>query len=176
MKTEYIPIAMRCTQEQFNSIKDRINMNIFQIGDFEDMPYLVNNYHRYNGDVFVSNLCGGDILPENVHETFDGELFLDCCGREKLQRPCKYQDLFNYMSQEHGVDLLESDLNEIERLVLKDKVWKGSEIKANFGHGWEDVFSGYEYRIKPKPDYTAEIEALENKAKENGQKVIIKFE
>ena len=31
-------------------------------------------------------------------------------------------------------------------------------------------------RIKPQPDYTNEIEALQNKAKENGQKVVIVFE
>ena len=42
---------------------------------------------------------------------------------------------------------------------------------------WEDETSfKIEYRIKPQPDYTKEIEALEQKAKENGQKVIIKFE
>ncbi len=39
---------------------------------------------------------------------------------------------------------------------------------------WHDV-SG-QYRIKPQPDYTNEIEVLQNKAKENGQKVVIVFE
>jgi len=37
------------------------------------------------------------------------------------------------------------------------------------------VVSG-QFRIKPQPDYTNEIEALQNKAKENNEKVVIVFE
>jgi hypothetical protein len=39
---------------------------------------------------------------------------------------------------------------------------------------WRDL--SVPIRIKPQPDYTPEIDALQNKAKENEMKVIIKFE
>jgi len=39
---------------------------------------------------------------------------------------------------------------------------------------WYDV--PYYCRIKPQTDYANEIEALQNKAKENGEKVVIVFE
>lgn len=39
---------------------------------------------------------------------------------------------------------------------------------------WFDF--GLPVRIKPTPDYSPEIEALQNKAKENGMKVTINFE
>lgn len=39
---------------------------------------------------------------------------------------------------------------------------------------WRDL--SIPIRIKPQPDYTPEIEALQNKAKENGMKVTINFE
>lgn len=42
------------------------------------------------------------------------------------------------------------------------------------GKGWCDTKN--KYRIKPTPDYSKEIEALQEKAKENGMKVTINFE
>jgi len=41
---------------------------------------------------------------------------------------------------------------------------------------WYDLHDQNLYRIKPKTNYDKEIEALQNKAKENGIKVIINFE
>ena len=41
---------------------------------------------------------------------------------------------------------------------------------------WVDVIWQEHYRIKPTPDYSPEIEALQQKAKKNGMSVIIKFE
>ena len=44
------------------------------------------------------------------------------------------------------------------------------------GGEWVDVIHQDCYRIKPTPDYSKEIEALQEKAKKNGMNVIIKFE
>lgn len=41
---------------------------------------------------------------------------------------------------------------------------------------WKDCSPQNHFRIKPTPDYSKEIEALQNKAKENNQKVSIIFE
>jgi len=43
-----------------------------------------------------------------------------------------------------------------------------------FGGEWCDIRE--QVRIKPQTDYTNEIEALQNKAKENNEKVVIVFE
>jgi hypothetical protein len=157
MKTEYRPIAMRCTQEQFDSIKDRITLPIVDIGDFFELPFLVFNYSKITSG-FISNNRHPFTQNTEVHETFDGELFLDCCGGEK-------KDEIN----------VPADVKE----YLKDKVWKGSEIQILHPEDptlWINANQRLKYRIKPQPDYTAEIEALAKKAKENGQKVIIKIE
>jgi len=196
MKTEYRPIAMRCTQEQFDSIKDRIPLRI-KDADFKYEEYLVNN--RYGKEVVSSCFEFNKMMTgREVYETFDGELFLDCCGREKGQykligeckgndgngcfmdscgHDCgcfteeviKEKDYFVYVNQEQKDTIIKE--------YLKDKVWKGSELqyREDKNKCWKQI-NDYDVRIKPQPDYSKEIEALEQKAKENGQKVKIKIE
>jgi len=72
------PIAMKCTQEQFDSIKDRIPLDIYFITSFEEDNYLVNNYKGYFS---VSN-CFSPSYDE-IHETFNADIFLEACGVEK---------------------------------------------------------------------------------------------
>jgi len=136
-------IAMRCNQEQFESIKDRINLPIKYIGCFEHCNYLVNNF---NFDGEISNLPEENAIyhyPE-IHKTFNADIFLEACG------------------------------------VEVEKCWKGSEMQRDWGNGWEDCREDIIYRLKPKEfrssDYQKEIEALQQKAKENGMNVIINFE
>ncbi len=59
-----------------------------------------------------------------------------------------------------------------------EKVWNSSEMQfRSFLTGeWCDYESDFKIRVKPKNNYDKEVEALQNKAKENGMKVIIKFE
>jgi len=134
MKTEYRPIAMRCNQEQFESIKDRIpNEMIIDITPFFHHD-CITNFFRDNQ---VSNISygNGEYRGIKIQETFDAELFLDCCGREKEDVPI---------------------------------------MQVKFRGEWCDYVG--EYRIKPQPDYSKEIEALQQKAKENGMSVTILFE
>ena len=58
-----------------------------------------------------------------------------------------------------------------------DKVWKGSEIEFR-PNGFEKWICNldYEFRLKPQPNYSKEIESLQEKAKINGMKAIITFE
>jgi len=61
--------------------------------------------------------------------------------------------------------------------VEVEKVWKSEEMQTLSSDGiWIDCIGGRKYRLKPQPDYSKEIEALQPKAKENGMSVIIKFE
>lgn len=172
MKTQYRPIAMRCTQEQFNSIRDRIPLPIVRITEFGQGTYLTNNYH---GDSLVSNVH--EELISNYHNkifnTFDGELFLDCCGREIITGGVSGQILSNDSDVTQQGDLRwktplkmlsEKDKQQIIDEYLKDKVWKGSELQYEKNGKWIDC-NDFNVRLKPQPDYTAEIEALERKAK-----------
>jgi len=83
MKPKIRPIAMRCTQEQFDSIKDRINLPITDNEfDLEKYSYLTNNY---NGN---DKIGIGAVYPTympvscQVSETFDADMFLEACGVE----------------------------------------------------------------------------------------------
>jgi hypothetical protein len=78
MKKQYKPISMRCTKEQFDSIKDRIDLPIHNIDNFEHFPYLTNSKN------VVTNINGThEIAQRDIIETFNADYFLDCCGREK---------------------------------------------------------------------------------------------
>lgn len=57
------------------------------------------------------------------------------------------------------------------------KVWVGSEMQFFNGIEWEDCIGvNSKYRLKPQPDYSKEIESLQEKAKLNGMKAIVTFE
>jgi len=132
---------MRCTQEQFDSIKDRIIYDIDDIGDFNHFHYITNNYDCKKTK--IGNTMRKDLFNREIHETFNADIFLEACG------------------------------------VEVEKVWKGSEMQYKDDNSdWQDCWGGKnrKYRFKPQPDYSQEIEALQQKAKENGLKCVINFE
>jgi len=132
------PIAMRCNQEQFDSIKDRLEYHHSNIDNFNRYPYLTN---AFRGRDVIANI---DTEPNDwnrtVYETFDANIFLQACDIEV------------------------------------EKVWKGSEMQSCINGVWFDCSDVNKYRLKLAPDFSKEIEALQQKAKANGMKVIINFE
>jgi len=82
-KTEHFePIAMKCTQEQFESIKPILEK-------FEIVKYLTLRY----GENYITNCLGGSINTisdidisdinkhyRTYHKTFNAETFLKACG------------------------------------------------------------------------------------------------
>lgn len=129
-------IAMRCTQEQFDSIKDRINLPIDIIGRFDEYPYLTNDYAG-NKEVGITRMPAK--RNREIHETFNADVFLEACG-------VGVEKIFNHTE-----------------LQWRDerKIW----------NDYTDSSKNYEWRLKPQPDYSKEIEALQQKAKENGMSV-----
>ena len=185
MKTQYKPIAMRCTQEQFDSIKDRIPLPIEDIDSFEYYPYLRNDY--FIGKSVSNSIV---ILKQNIeiHETFDGELFLDCCGRETQDVAYVntsgffFDDIWNIVKQlplnNASIGVLQKSVDELNKLFfkkldeqkdtiikeyLKDKVWKSIDFQYEKNGKWLNLKdSTYLYiRLKPQPDYSKE-KSLEN--------------
>jgi len=132
-------IAMRCTQEQFESIKDEIKLKIRNLDNFKKYPYLIND--SFDGVTNLATTTGNK--NREVYETFDAEIFLKACDSWE-----------------------------------EEKIWSGSEIQfRSIGEKeWANHSKDYEFRIKPQPNYSKEIEALQLKAKENGMKCVINFE
>jgi hypothetical protein len=74
-------IAMKCNQEQFNAVKDKLNGTYSMIGRFENHPYLITNY--YEGEKHISNTQHPIRLEgHKVYETWNEQIFLDACGIE----------------------------------------------------------------------------------------------
>ena len=76
METKKRPLAMRCTQEQFDSIKDRIPCEKIDIQSFNKYPYL--SYYDFKNYVSNTNL----VNIKEVHETFNADIFLEAFGGE----------------------------------------------------------------------------------------------
>jgi len=131
------PLAMKCTQKQFDSIKDRLVYDECDIDDFSKYPYISNFYHKT--DDKIGNTKWLDNYKE-IHETFNADIFLEACG------------------------------------VEVEKVWKGTDMQFKMASEWVNCDWIQEFRFKPQPNHSIEIEALQQKAKENGMKVVINFE
>jgi len=130
-------IAMRMTQEEFDSIKILLKLRIYKIGFFYQTPYLVNNFGGEIG--VISNVYAEDKNKNNrkVYEFFDKDIFLKACDIEV------------------------------------EKVLKPMNIKYFNGNKFIQLEA---YEVKPQPDYSKEIESLQEKAELNGMKAIITFD
>jgi hypothetical protein len=132
-------IAMKMTQEEFDSIK--MLLDIKQLDSFSSCPYLVNNFQGIFKTITNVSIYSKKDFNRKVYEYFDKDIFLKACDIEV------------------------------------DKVWNSSELQFMNIHGeWKDCNSDTKFRLKPQPDYSKEIESLQEKAKENGMKAIITFE
>lgn len=74
------PISMKCSQEQFDAVKDKLaGCTIDSINHFVNYPFLINS--RYSKQNNITNyLCPND--TSEVHETWNEEIFLNACGIE----------------------------------------------------------------------------------------------
>jgi hypothetical protein len=80
------PIAMRCTQEQFDLIKPRLvsgkGLTIECITNFDEFTYLVNNLaNELNviSNIMIDESCKNG---REIHETWNEKIFLEACGIE----------------------------------------------------------------------------------------------
>ena len=70
-----------------------------------------------------------------------------------------------YNQKKHRDVLFTSEITDDEEIQYQVKDCKGN---------WRDTFG--EYRIKPKPDFSKELEALHTKAKELGLEIVVDIE
>lgn len=78
---EFTPIAMRCTREQFDSIKEKLSeFRIIDVYDFKEYEYLINN--RFGKANDITNWHNDSKAGENrkVFEKWNEKIFLEACG------------------------------------------------------------------------------------------------
>ena len=93
---KFTPIAMRCTQEDWESIKDNFNeKDIIEIDNpiSKNFAYLINHFDDENG--FGIGFFNKSLSKE-VYEKFDANIFLNACGIDyyevvKSEKPTHYQ-------------------------------------------------------------------------------------
>jgi len=121
-------IAMRCTQEQFDSIKDRIKCEIYDLSNFKEFPYLINDYFES-----VTNLSTTGNKKREVYETFDAEIFLKACDSWEDEVKYEYCFMGEWREITYPVRLKpQPDYDkEIEALQLKAKE-NGMKCIINF--------------------------------------------
>lgn len=74
-------IAMKCTQEQWDSIKDKITLPITDDEfNLKRYPWLTNTYDNKTG--IGTCLAANNFSNREIHEKFNAKIFLDACGIE----------------------------------------------------------------------------------------------
>jgi hypothetical protein len=117
-------IAMRCNQEQFESIKpklERFGSRIKDVHDFESCPYLTNNLRS---EWLVSNIGSHDknCRDRIVHEQWNEKVFLEACGIETTPTLEEVKEYFkNAEKLQDNCDGEEFYLGEV--YCLSDRFW-----------------------------------------------------
>ena len=89
--------------------------------------------------------------------------------------------LYEYVLSNNGNFLFSNNLGKYTEVSEAEFLAEFGKPKPIFQYmdyngKWIDCTDQNKIRIKPTPDYSPEIEALQEKAKENGMKVTINFE
>lgn len=136
----FTPIAMKCTQEQFEAVKPKlVGLNINNPDRFEICPYLINNLS--DTPFFISNVFELDksVYKRTVYEEWNEEIFLKACGIE-------VETL-----QEKAIRL-ENELKEVKQQIEEENKPKVGDYVYNtdeelFYKKTFEVFNQYERKI-----------------------------
>ena len=80
-KPKFRPIAMRCTQEQFDAVRSKlVGLKVRNLSAFGNCPYLVNNLEGEKG--IISNILNlhKSRCNRQVFEEWNEKTFLEYCG------------------------------------------------------------------------------------------------
>ena len=87
-----------------------------------------------------------------------------------------YKNGEGFIQNWHTNHITMSGYTEVSEQEFLAEFGKKPIIQIFLRGEWIDLNCQDKYRIKPTPDYSKEIEALQAKAKENGMRVTINFE
>lgn len=115
----FTPIAMKCTQEQFEAIKPKLKgCRIEDLDNFEEMPYLIN--YRNSEKNSITNYLREDKSVNGmvVYEEWNEEIFLQSCGIEVETLQEKEQRLLK-------------ELEEVRKEIEENNIKVGDWVKHN---------------------------------------------
>jgi len=100
---KFTPISMKCAQEDWESIRDRIPKNYIKSVIPDRTTYLVNNWCEKENTIATMHSFSG--LGREVYTKFDANIFLNACGIDcdevvKSGKPTHYQT-------ENNIDIID---------------------------------------------------------------------
>lgn len=133
--TKHKPIAMRCTQTQFDEIKPILEAEgklIYEISDFTDDKYLVSNYLGGNR---ITNLRSQNNHNRDVFEQWDASKFLEYCNINPLKylKPMTKQVT---LSEELAKQMIASGNEELKAFALENYP---NLQKSKYPMKWEEL-------------------------------------
>lgn len=130
-------IAMKCNQEQFDTIKPKLKyLTIKYMEPFDEVPYLINNLSGING--LISNTAKHKAKDYNrtVFETWNEKVFLEACGIEVEETFVitreQIIDIAECSNSENKLRLLFPSAFEPEKKELVVGVWYRRKDFGNF--------------------------------------------
>lgn len=146
------PIAMRCTQEQFDAIKPKlVHLKIICIDSFVTYGYLVNNLS--DTPFFISNICETDKMSykRKVYEEWNEKIFLKACGIEvETMETLDKKDWPVKECQEPLIDRLTDEVvsparysqYRIETIEMMRRIWGNDAVRL-----WAEM-TAFKYRMR----------------------------
>jgi hypothetical protein len=159
---KFTPIAMKCTQEQFDAIRPKlVNCEITHVDDFKIYNYLTN---YLNSLPKTGNTSTPKDFNRKVHETWNEKVFLEACGIEttptieEVKEYFKDADTIKCISDEKEYIInLESNMDFIMNNICFDKLKIKNSYHVDDCVVW-NKFEGYAkiitYKKPIKKTYT----------------------
>lgn len=168
MKKEVKPIAMKCTQEQFESIKPKLEKAgyiISSITSFKECEYLANDFN-YKKEISNIDRNTSKKVKKHYkwHHQWNEKVFLESCGEETVPT---LEEVKDYFKDAKTAQDWSGTTNEVtfKDLEINDE---GDVIQDAFGENWLVLFyakKGYAKIItykntEPKFEITKEDDEL----------------
>lgn len=126
-------IAMKCSQKDWDSIKDRIPKEMINDTKFDliEYPYLTNNY--FGKMVYGIGTHDDSMFRDyvEIHETFNAKAFLNACGIEFDEYKITKEQILKL--HHHGHDLTKTQLNDLYPECFKKELIVGVWYKNGNG-------------------------------------------
>ena len=134
------PIAMKCSQEQFNQIKPILEENglkLERIDSFNHYSYLVNNTSDALGTVSNLDEDCKKVYNREVFEEWDQDIFLQYCGIETKQNKEDMNKVYERFYERSIEDMMK--IHSVACDTWKHKILKDFILKVNPRDGMIEV-------------------------------------
>ena len=147
------PIAMKCTQEQFEAIKPKLkNCRVTDISGFYTHPYLINYRRKEEKNLTNYFKNTSDMYGLEVHEEWNEEIFLKACGIE-------------VETLQQQLQKAESEVKRLKEAIEDSKIKVGDLVCYVSVHDKKVMLFGYCEDIKNNDIYIGSLNYRSNQCK-----------